>query len=474
MVGIISIGAYIPIYRLNRDDIAMLWGTRSIGGEKAVAGYDEDSVTMAVAATLDCMASNAKEVNGLFFATTTAPYKEKQSAAIIAGAADLSRECHTADFTNSLRAGTIALKSAIVTVQSGSAETVVVTASDCRIGAAQGVFEQLLGDGAAALMIGSNNLIAEIEGSYSLFSEFTDMWRTDEDLFIRSAENRFISDVGYKPIMQEAISGLMKKYNLSPGDFSKIVFYAADTRAHAGLGRSLGFDKAQIQEPLFADIGNTGTAAAMMMLVAALEGAAPEDRILFASYGDGSDVFMLRVTKEIDRIRKRHTVREMLSRKIPVDYGKYLSWRHLVPVEASTLPDRPALSLPSRWRERKSISALYGYKCNKCGTPQFPPIGQALRVCATCQSKDDFHEYKFSDKKGKIFSYAVDQLQPTLNPPGLNGVVDFDGGGRLICEMTDYELDKIKVGTPVEMSFRKMFQSRGIHNYFWKAKPITD
>jgi hydroxymethylglutaryl-CoA synthase len=164
----------------------------------------------------------------------------------------------------------------------------------------------------------------------------------------------------------------------------------------------------------------------------------------------------------------------MLSRKRPVDYGKYLSWRHLVPVEASTLPDRPALSLPSRWRERKSILALYGYKCNKCGTPQFPPIGQTMRVCATCQSKDDFHEYKFSDKKGKIFSYAVDQLQPTLNPPGLNGVVDFDGGGRLICEMTDYELDKIKVGTPVEMSFRKMFQSRGIHNYFWKAKPITD
>ena len=473
MVGITSIGAYVPIYRLNREEIGKTWGTRSLLGTKAVAGYDEDSVTMAVASTLDCMRRSQGEVNGLFLATTTAPYKEKQAAAIIASAADLPHECHTADFTNSLRASTIAIKSAVDAVNSGSAENVIVAAADTRLSAVKGTLEQLLGDGAAAVMIGSKGVIATIEGSYSLSSDFTDLWRTEEDTFIRTAEGRFVDDVGYMPIMKEVTSKLMAKYKLTPKDFAKLVFYASDARGHASLGKRLGFDKAQIQEPLFNQIGNIGTAAALMMLVAALEEAAPGDRILFASYGDGGDAFILQATKDISRIRSQPTVADRLAQKIDISYGKYLTWRNLVTVEVSTLPERPALSLPSRWRERRTIAALYGVKCNQCGTPQFPPIGQTPRVCTVCQAKDDFEPYKFSDKKGSLFSYAIDQLQPTQNPPGVNGVVDFDDGGRLICELTDCELDQLKVGMPVEMTFRKMFYSRGINNYFWKAKPIT-
>jgi uncharacterized OB-fold protein len=211
-----------------------------------------------------------------------------------------------------------------------------------------------------------------------------------------------------------------------------------------------------------------------MMLAAALEEAAPGERILFANYGDGCDAFILHVTEEVSRAHTKPTMKDRLTRKIPIDYGKYLNWRNLIPIEASNFPQRPEPSLPSRWRERRSISALYGVKCRKCGTPQLHPIGQAIRVCAVCQSKDDFEDYKFSDKTGKLFSYAIDQLQPTMNPPGLNGVVDFDEGGRLICELTDYELGKVKIGMPVEMTFRKMYQGKGIINYYWKAKPIMD
>ncbi len=474
MIGITSVGAYIPMYRLNLGELAKMWRVKSINGEKAVAGYDEDAVTMAVAATLDCLNRSDKKVNGLYFATTTAPYKEKQSAAIIASAVDLNRECITGDFTNSLRAGSFAMKSAVDAVKSGSAEHILVIASDCRIGAPQGRFEQILGDGAAAVMIGSSHPIANIESNYSIFNDFTDLWRAERDNFIQSAEGRFIDVVGYIPTMQEAISQLLKKHSFTPGDFSKVVFYASDSREHAELAKSLGFEKAQVQEPLFAHIGNTGTAAALMMLVAALEESTPGDRILFANYGDGCDAFILRVTEDIFRIRTKPMLKDRLARKTPIDYGKYLNWRNLIPVEVSTLPERSEPSLPSRWRERRFISALYGVKCKKCGTPQLPPIGQTIRVCAVCQSKDDFEDYKFCDKIGKLFSYAVDQLQPTKNPPGLNGVVDFDGGGRLICELTDYDLDKVNIGMPVEMTFRKMFQGKGIINYFWKAKPIID
>jgi hydroxymethylglutaryl-CoA synthase len=472
MVGITSIGVYLPVYRLSREDIAGVWKGRNTGGTKAVAGYDEDTVTMAVAAALDCISRGGTVPDGLSLATTTSPYREKQSAAIIASAADLPQEARTADFTGSLRAGAIAIKSAIDAVSAGSAKNMVVTAADCRLGAANGTLEQTLGDGAAAVMIGSENVIAEIEGNYSVFNDFTDYWRAEDDTYIRTTEQRFIDEVGYLPTMQEAITGLLKKYKIEVNDFSRIVYYAADARQHASLARRMKLDKYKVQDPLYQSIGNAGTAAALLMLTAALEEVKADDRILFVSYGDGADTFIIRVTDNIRKFQNMPRLSDRLPGKITINYGQYLTWKDLVALEASTLPDRAALSLPSRWRERRLISTLYGVKCKICGTPQINQIGQAIRVCVNCQAKDNFEPYKFSDKKGKLFSYAIDQLQPTQNPPGVNGVVDFDEGGRIICELTDCEPDKVEVGMPVEMTYRKMFRSRGINNYFWKAKPV--
>ena len=473
MAGITSIGAYIPMYRLNLEEITKFWRIKGAIGEKAVAGFDEDSITMAVAAALDCLKGSEEPPQGLYFATTTNPFKEKQGAAIIASAIDLNKRGAAADFANSLRAASIALKSAMDAVKNGSVNSILITASDTRLGGPQGRNEQLIGDGAAAVLIGSNQTIADIEDSYSMFSDFTDYWRTNHDDFIQSAEGRFIDQSGYMPVMQETISELMKKNSASPKDFSKIIFYASDLRQHADLAKRLGFDKAQVQDSLFAQIGNTGTAASMMMLVAALEEAKPGDRILFAGYGDGCDAFVLRVTKDVEKMRAKSTMKDRLARKAPVSYSKYLHWRNLISIEGANLPGRSEPSLATRWRNRERVSPMYGVRCKKCGTPQFHPIGQAIRVCNVCQAKDDFEAYRFSDKRGKLFSYAIDQLQPTKNPPGLNGVVDFDEGGRLICELTDYDLEKVKIGMPVEMSYRRMLQGEEIINYFWKAKPIA-
>ena len=121
-----------------------------------------------------------------------------------------------------------------------------------------------------------------------------------------------------------------------------------------------------------------------------------------------------------------------------------------------------------------AVTALYGVKCRKCGTPQIHPIAQNIRVCVACQAKDAFDEYRFSDKKGRLFTYAIDQLQPTKNRPGLNGVVDFDEGGRLTCELTDCEADKVRIGMKLEMTLRKLSADKGIINYFWKAKPAIE
>ena len=107
MAGITSIGAYIPMCRLNLDEITGFWDIKGVRGEKAVASFDEDTISMAVAAAMDCLKETVEPPQGLYLATTTNPYREKQGAALIAGAIDLGRETFIADFTNSLRAGSI-------------------------------------------------------------------------------------------------------------------------------------------------------------------------------------------------------------------------------------------------------------------------------------------------------------------------------------------------------------------------------
>ena len=114
MVGIASYGAYIPKYRLGREVIAKAWGPRFLPGERAVANYDEDSITMATEAALNCLQGiDSKSVEGLIFASTTSPYLEKQASTLLATAADLPVEIFTADHLSSIRAGTAALKSAM-------------------------------------------------------------------------------------------------------------------------------------------------------------------------------------------------------------------------------------------------------------------------------------------------------------------------------------------------------------------------
>ena len=120
MAGIISYGAYIPIFRLSRDEIVRAWGGRSRGEEKAIANWDEDSLTMGVEAAINCLNGIERElIDGLYFASTTPPYREKQSASILASGADLRRELITADFTNSLRGGTIAFRAALDAINAG-------------------------------------------------------------------------------------------------------------------------------------------------------------------------------------------------------------------------------------------------------------------------------------------------------------------------------------------------------------------
>ena len=466
MPGISAYGAYVPRYRLGAETDG--WDS---AGQRSVANFDEDSVSMAVAAAIDCLNGREREeIDGLLFATTTPPYAEKQCASIIATALDLRRDIFTADITDVLRAGTTALKSALDSVAAGSAKNVLVVASDNRQGAPKGEAERNSGDGAVAFIISEDAVIAEQAGSYTITENMMDTWRSAGDQFVRSWEDRFAIEEGLERIIGEAISGFMEKEGVSVKDVAKLALYSPDARRHGQLARHLGFQPEQVQDPLFGRMGNTGAAFPLMLLAGALEDGSPGQLLLTVAYGDGSDVLGFRTTSKIGERGHGLGVSGFLDSGQVLDrYETYAKWRSVWRTDSSSRrPDPQSPSVTALWRESDQNIKFHGGVCNQCGYVQYPP----QRVCVECQSRDDSTPIRLSDKLGTVFTYSLDYLAGTVDTPLAVVVVDFEPGGRVLCMMTDREVGEVQIGMPVQMSFRKLRVVNGIHNYYWKAVPL--
>lgn len=466
MAGIVAYGAYIPRYRLGAETLG--WHSRQ---ERAVANFDEDSVTMAVAAGSDCLTGRDRNrIDGIIFASTTPPYAEKQCAAIVAAALDLRQDIFASDVSNALRAGTNALKLALDAVAAGSAQQVLVVMADSRQGPPRGETERASGDGAAAFVIGIDDVIAQYAGSYSITDNMLDVWRTPGDSFVRTWEDRFATEEGIGRIVPEALDGYCRRHGITPADVAKAAIYAPDGRRHARLARQLGFTQSQVQEPLFGVVGNTGAAFAPMLLASALETAGPEELLLAISYGDGSDVLGFRVTSIIATAQRPAMGMSawVAASQMLDSYETYARWREVWMLDdASRRPAAASPSVSALWREGDKNVRLYGGRCQACGYVQYP----VQRVCVACRSRDDSEPVRLSEKPGEVFTYSMDYIAGAVDTPLVVTVVDFEGGGRVLCMMTDRELDEVRVGMPVAMSFRKLRVVNGIHNYYWKAIP---
>ena len=483
MIGIVSYAAYLPRFRLNRMKIfsAMGWLNPALimnaAGDKAVANFDEDAVTMAAAAGKRCLQGfMPDELGAVYLATTTAPYKERQCANIVAGALGAPEEIRSADFGGALKAGTSALLAALEWSAANSGRPALVCAADCRLGKMGSLQEMVFGDGAAALLVGGNKPIALFKGSYSLSYDFVDQYRGAATLYNRQWEERWIRDVGFEQFIPEVVNGLCRRFGLKPSDFARVIYPCYYGAARRNINKKLGLDPAQVEDDLLQECGDTGTAHPLLMFTRALEAASPGDKLLLVSYGSGCDALYFEATPEIEKFSRRKRFSDTLSRRTELDnYSKYLAWRRIAPVELGLRGEEDQVTRWSMaWRSRKAILGLQGSRCRECGTQQYPP----QRVCVNpdCGAVDQMEPVNLSDKGGKIVSYTSDMLAATINPPAIYGNVDFNGGGRAMFEFTDCTLDDLRVGKPVEFSFRIKYYDprRDITFYFWKAVPVSE
>jgi len=482
MVGIRSYGAYIPRYRMNRMVIfgQMGWlnpaNIMNAQGEKACANFDEDSLTMAVAAARDCAKGfDRSEIDAVYFASTTAPFKERLCANLVAGALATEESIRTMDFSGGLKAGTSALLSALDAVSAGNARNVVVTGADSRLGKMGSPQELMFGDGAASVLVGTDDVIAEFKGSFSTGHDFVDHLRGANSIFDRQWEERWIRDVGFDRFIPEVIGGLCEKCGVQISDFSKIVYPCYFGGERKKINKKLALDAEKVVDNLQGTVGDTGCAHPLLMLAKALEDAQPGEKILLIGYGNGCDALYFEVTENIKKLSPRKGVSGNLARRAELDnYPKYLVWRRMVPADTGLRGEEQKwIRWSLIWRAHKAMLGMWGSRCKACNTQQFPP----QRVCVNpdCGAIDNSEPVVLSDAGGTIFSFTADMLAASINPPAIYGAVNINGGGRFVFDFTDCSQEDLAVGKSVEFSFRIKHHDpeKDITNYFWKAIPVS-
>lgn len=468
VTGLIAYGAYLPHNRLRRSEIGATLGRGGGKGTRAVASYDEDTVSMAVEAGR--LALRGLPADGrpqrVLFATAEPPYLDKSNANVIHAGLALDPSALAVDMVGSVRSGA----GALVFASEASMPTLAVL-SDVRTGLPGGADEQDGGDGAAAFVFGPGSegapVIAEILGQASATGEFLDRWRLPGARASRVWEERF-GEHAYGPLADAAIADALKQAGITPDDVDVLVATGTHGRAVRSFVRGAGVDR--VADGLQSSVGDTGTAHAGLVLADVLDRAEPGQTIAVVVLADGATALLLRTTEALTGRRSTRSVADQIAAGDDgLRYATFLTWRGFLDREPPRRPDPVGPAAPP---SRRTASYKYGFtgtRCTECGTVHLP----AVRVCVSCYAVDHMAPQPMADVPGTVATYTIDRLAYSPSPPVVAAVVDFDGGGRFSCELTDVDPDAVAIGERVEMTFRRLVTAGGVHNYFWKARPVA-
>jgi 3-hydroxy-3-methylglutaryl CoA synthase/uncharacterized OB-fold protein len=466
MRGILSAAGYVPYRRLDRGEINKVAGLGGGRGTRTVASYDEDTTTMGVeAARFALRSGSGVSPQMLLFSTVAPAYLDKTNATTVHAALRLDEEVLALDLNGSVRSALGALGLAL----NSTASALVVT-SDVRTGLPGSTDEAAGGDGAAALLVGSDDdgtLIAEHLGGASATEEFLDRWRAPGDVRSRVWEERF-GETKYVPLGEHVWKRALESAGLAAGDVQHVIVTGAHARAVRSLTGKLGVESERIADDLAATVGFTGAAHPALLLTSVLERASPGDVIALLTLADGADVLLFRVTDAIGSYQAARPIVRQLEHGAPLPYGKFLVWRGMLPLEPPRRPEPDRISASVTGRTEDYKYGFVGSRDRESGALHLPPA----RVSRVGGAQDEMEPAPMSDVEGTIAVITVDRIAYSPSPPIVFAVVDFDDGGRLPVELTDVDAAALQMGDKVEMTFRRLFTADGIHNYFWKARPV--
>jgi 3-hydroxy-3-methylglutaryl CoA synthase len=470
-VGIQSFGAFIPRLRMSRAAIAEAhaWALPGLKaqakGERALCSWDEDTITLAVDAARDCLGSELS-ASAVTLASTTAPFADLQNATIIASALNLPANTPCTDLSGSTRAGLAALAQSL---ESGQADGRLVVAADRRSAKPGSVQELQYGAGAAALLIGTDHLLARYLGRESLSVPFISQFRASGEKYDYTWEERWIRDEGVSRIVPSAVKTLLQRLQLAPERIAWFGLSGVPSGGDKLAAKLLGIAPERIIPDLMDRVGETGTAHAPLLLINALEQGKPGDIVVVAAFGQGCEVLAFEITGD-GRRPARGLAGSLAARVAETSYPKMatfagelnLDWGPRAEVDIKA-------ALTQQYRAADQILGFVGGRCSACAAVQFP----RLPACVNCGAIDSQTPFRLADAPAQIATFSADWLQYYPAPPLYVGLVQFDVGARVLMEIVGVGPQGIDVGTRLSMSFRIKTHDkrRNYSRYFWKAVP---
>jgi hydroxymethylglutaryl-CoA synthase len=383
----------------------------------------------------------------------------------------LGRGCGAYDLAGSSRSAVGALLLAIGTAVNG--RTALAVLSDLRTGLAGSSEERDSGDGAAALLCAPDGAVAELIGRGAASDEFLDRWRVPGEADSHVWEERFGEEL-YVPLAREAFAAALKDAGLAEGDVDHAILAGLHVRAVKAVTKGLGVRADALAPDLSGSIGNLGAAQAAVALCDALERAEPGQVIAVLSLADGADALVFRTTDALTAAQAARAdagvpsvAEQVRAGRDDLPYATFLTWRGQMRREPPRRPDPERPGAPTVHRSEQWKYAFAASRCQVCGFRHMPPT----RACLSCHTIDQMQPERLADVPGTVATFTIDHLAFSLSPPVVGVIVDFDGGGRYRCEMTDVVASELSIGDRVAMTFRRVWTAQGVHNYFWKARP---
>lgn len=338
--GIVSWGTYIPSYRIKVEEIASVWGQDAKAikrglkiQEKAVPGMDEDVATISVESARQAMSRakiDPKTIGAIYFGSESHPYAVKPTGSIVGDALRISPNFTTADLEFACKAGTAALQIVLGLVKGGSITHGMAGGVDTAQGAPGDPLEYTAAAGGATYIVGTKNIVAEVNHTLSFTTDTPDFWRREHQHYPNHG-GAFTGEPAYFRHIMSATKNLLEKIGAKPEDYDYAVFHQPNGKFPTRVALKLGFTMEQIKTGLLVPwIGNTYSGSSLLGLAAVLDVAKPGDRVLVTSYGSGagSDSFDITVTDNITKMQgKAKTVQDWIDKKRYLSYAGYAKHR---------------------------------------------------------------------------------------------------------------------------------------------------
>jgi 3-hydroxy-3-methylglutaryl CoA synthase/uncharacterized OB-fold protein len=466
--GIVSWGAYLPYWRLDRGQIAPFVGQGGGKGTRTVASFDEDPTTLAVEAARLALRGTGARPQQVLFGTVAPAYADKTNATVVHAALRLDESASAFDLGLSARS---ALGGLLLALRAGGLGTTLVTSGDVRGGLAGSGEEATGGDAGTAFVVGSDDpangveVVAELIGTGSVTDEFVERWRVPGDNRTRVWDEKF-SEVRLVPLGVTAWQAALADAGVAADEVALAAVSAPIARVASSLAGKLGGVK--VIDNLANGVGQSGAAQPGLLLASLLEQAEAGQVVALVSLADGADVLLFRTTEAFAGHRPARSLAEQLATGGALPYGKYLSWRGNLQVEPPRRPEPQRVSASAAARTEEWKFGFVGSQDDDTGMVHMPP----QRVSRDGSRTDAMHDKPMADVQGTIVTFTVDRLAYSPSPPIVFAVVDFDGGGRLPVELCDCTPDEVATGKRVEMTFRRLFTADGLPNYFWKGRLV--